>query len=75
MAVGKRNILLVNITDNMAYKSSSYPVKKNYPKREDYSSHAGYIKNQLDNVVRQAKDQKQVAAIKMNGMYAEFSGD
>lgn len=74
MSVEKRNILLSGITERMAYKSSAHPVSKKYPVRQDYMSHAGYVKRQYNSVIRQSLDQRQVAAIKMKGTYAEFSG-
>lgn len=74
MAVEKRNILLNNVTERMAYKSSAHPISKNYPIRQNYAAHAGYVKSQYDTVIRQSLDQKQMAAIKLKGTYAEFSG-
>lgn len=74
MAIEKRNIVLEGITERMAYKSSAHPVSKNYPTRQNFASHAGYVKQQYNSALRQALDQKQVAAIKMKGTYAEFSG-
>ena len=70
MSVEKRNIILNDITERMAYKSSAHPVSKKYPSRQDYASHAGYVKRKYTQVL----DQRQVAAIKMKGTYAEFSG-
>lgn len=74
MAIEKRNIILNDITERMAYKSSAHPVSKNYPTRSDYAAHAGYVKSQYSSVIRQSQDQRQVSAIKMKGTYAEFSG-
>lgn len=74
MAVEKRNILLGHITERMAYKSTSHPVAKKYPVRQNYAAHAGNVKSQYNSVIRQSLDQRQVAAIKMKGTYAEFSG-
>ena len=69
MSVEKRNILLSGITERMAYKSSAHPVSKKYPVRQDYMSHAGYVKRQYNSVIRQSLDQRQVAAIKMKGTW------
>ena len=74
MAVEKRNIILSDITERMAYKSSAHPITKKYPVRQNYAAHAGNVKRQYNSVIRQALDQRQVAAIKMKGTYAEFSG-
>lgn len=74
MSVVKRNIFLNGITERMAYKSSAHPISKKYPVRQDYVAHAGYVKSQYSSVMKQSLDQRQVAAIKMKGTYAEFSG-
>lgn len=74
MSVEKRNILLTDITERMAYKSSAHPISKNYPIRKDRVAHAKYLKHQYTSVMRQSLDQRQIAAIKMKGTYAEFSG-
>lgn len=74
MAVEKRNILLSDITERMDYKSSAHPVSKHYPSRQDYAAHAENVKHQYNSVIRQSLNQRQVAAIKMKGTYAEFSG-
>lgn len=74
MAIEKKNIVLHGITERIAYKSSAHPVSKNYPTRQNYASHASYVKQQYNLALKQAIDQKQVAAIKMKGTYAEFSG-
>lgn len=73
MAVEKRNILLTDITENVQYKSKGRRGRdKNIPTR-DFASHAQYVRRKYDAVVREALSQKQVAAIKMKGMYAEFT--
>ena len=74
MPVEKKNIILNDITERMAYKSSAHPITKKYPTRQDYVAHAGYVKRQYSAVMKQSLDQRQVAAIKMKGTYAEFSG-
>ena len=74
MPVEKRNIILNDITERMAYKSSAHPVTRKYPSRDNYVAHAGYVKRQYSTVIKQSLDQRQVAAIKMKGTYAEFSG-
>ena len=74
MSVEKRNIFLKDITERMAYKSSAHPISKNYPFRKDHVAHAGNVKQQYSSVMKQSLDQRQVAAIKMRGTYAEFSG-
>ena len=74
MSVEKRNIFLNDITERMAYKSSAHPISKNYPFRKDHVAHAGNVKQQYSSVMKQSLDQRQVAAIKMRGTYAEFSG-
>lgn len=74
MAVLKRNILLDDITERMAYTSSAHPVSKHYPTRDNVASHAKSIKSQYNSAMKKSLDQKQVAAIKMKGTYAEFSG-
>ena len=76
MAVEKRNILLSNVTEAQAYKSSSHPVTKKYPSRTNAVSHASSISHQLQNCKSQSVTQKQAAAIKYKeGMYLEFSGE
>lgn len=72
MAVEKKNILLTNITDSMEYRGNPGRGSKSIPPR-DYSSHARNISGKYESFVNQALSQKQVAAIKMKGMYAEFS--
>ena len=75
MAVEKKNILLNDdYTERMAYKSSAHPISKKYPVRQNYAVHAGNVKRQYNSMIRQSLDQRQVAAIKMKGTYAEFSG-
>lgn len=74
MAVEKKNILLNDITDRLAYKSSSRNVVKKYPIRQDYLSHADHIKGQYETAIKKSIEQKQVGAIKTKGMYTEFSG-
>lgn len=74
MAIEKRNILLGDITERMAYKSSAHPVTKKYPVRKNCAAHAENVKRQYNSVIRKSLDQRQVAAIKMKGTYAEFSG-
>ena len=39
MPVEKRNIILNDITERMAYKSSAHPITKKYPTRQDYAAH------------------------------------
>ena len=73
MAVEKRNILLTNITEPMKYTPQKGRAKKNIPSR-DCVSHARNISKQYDVFIKETLKQKQVAAIKMKGMYAEFSG-
>lgn len=46
MPVEKKNIILNDITERMAYKSSAHPITKKYPTRQDYVAHAGYVKRQ-----------------------------
>ena len=73
MAVEKRNIVLTDITESVQYKSKGgRGGEKKIPVR-DYTSHAHYIRGKYDSVVNEALSQKQVAAIKMKGMYAEFT--
>lgn len=73
MAVEKRNILLTSITESKQYNSrSGRSREKNIPQR-DYTSHAQYVRGKYNSVISEALSQKQVAAIKMRGMYAEFS--
>lgn len=73
MAVEKKNILLTDITEPVQYKSKGgRGGEKKIPVR-DYTSHANYIRGKYDSVVNEALSQKQVAAIKMKGMYAEFT--
>ena len=74
MVIEKRNIILTGITERLDYKSSSHPVAKHYPTRDNCSSHAVHVKRQYDSMIKESLDQKQVAAIKMKGIYAEFSG-
>ena len=73
MAVEKRNILLTGVTENMQYKGTGGRGKKRIPPR-NRSAHAGYIGGRYESFINQVLSQKQVAAIKMKGMYAEFSG-
>ena len=73
MAVEKKNILLTDITEPVQYRSKGgRGGEKKIPVR-DYTSHANYIRGKYDSVVNEALSQKQVAAIKMKGMYAEFT--
>ena len=65
MAIEKRNILLGDITERMAYKSSAHPVTKKYPVRKNCAAHAENVKRQYNSVIRKSLDQRQVAAIKM----------
>lgn len=74
MAVDKRDIFLNNITERMPYKSSSHPVSKKYPSRSNYVGHARQLSREYEKTIQQSLTQKQVAAIKMKGTYAEFSG-
>ena len=74
MAVDKRDIFLNNITERMPYKSSSHPVSKKYPSRSSYVGHARQLSREYEKTIQQSLTQKQVAAIKMKGTYAEFSG-
>ena len=74
MAVDKRNLLLSDITETMKYKSSSHPIGSNYPPRRNYSSHAKNVSRKYESAIKRSYDQKQVAAMKMKGTYAEFSG-
>ena len=73
MAVEKKNILLTGITTSMQYKGTGGRGKKKIPPR-DRSPHANYISEKYESFLNQVISQKQVAAIKMKGMYAEFSG-
>ena len=57
----------------MQYKGTGGRGKKKIPQR-DRSTHASYIGGRYELFVNQILDHKQVAAIKMKGMYAEFSG-
>ena len=70
MNIEKKNLLLSEITENMQYKSKAAPRKKNYPARSNVQSHGRDIRSKYEHIY----DQKQVAAIKMKGTYAEFSG-
>ena len=72
MAVEKRNILLTGITQSMQYKGTGGGKKKIPPRNR--SEHASYISGKYESFVSQALSHKQAAAIKMKGMYAEFSG-
>lgn len=73
MAVEKRNILLTNITEPMKYKGVGGRGKRNIPAR-NRQTHASLISKRYESFVSQVLTQKQVAAIKMKGMYAEFTG-
>lgn len=72
MAVDKRNILLTNITENMQFKGKGGRGSKRIPSR-DYSSHARRISEKYESFISSALTQKQMAAIKMKGTYAEFT--
>ena len=73
MMVEKRNILLTDITEPVQYKSKgSRGGEKRIPDR-DYTSHARYVYGKYNSVISEALSRKQVAAIKMKGLYAEFS--
>lgn len=73
MAVEKKNILLTDITDSILYKALSFGGgNRRIPKR-NHLSHAEHIRGKYDEVIRNASLQKQVAAIKLRGMYVEFS--
>lgn len=74
MSVEKRNIILSNITEQMAYNSSARLIPKKYPERQDYVAHAGYVKRQYTSVIDQSRAQRQVSSNKMKGTYIEFSG-
>lgn len=74
MAVEKKNLLLTDITESISYKSRRSRVgNKKIPNR-DYIAHANYVREKYDEVINQALSKKQIDAVKMKGMYVEFSG-
>lgn len=75
MAVDKRNIFLEQTRESLPYASRQRSSGRNFPTRNDPSSHAAFIMAKLRQCNAQALEPKQVAAIRYKqGVYLEFSG-
>ena len=64
MSVNKKNIFLKNTITSEQYVSRSAPINKRYPKRENISAHAKFIKRKLRECYEYTNEEKKAAAIR-----------